>query len=101
MKINDRDLSFLNDFSLAGIRWPQLVGAGLALWVLYGALLAIYRVTLHPLAKIPGPRLAGATYWYEIWFDVVRWGKFTHEIKRLHEIYGIRVAQLGDEVAFG
>ncbi|KAK7450776.1 trichodiene oxygenase [Colletotrichum acutatum] len=79
-------------------RWIQVLGVGFAAWLLYGTFLAIYRVTLHPLAKFPGPKLAGATYWYEVWFDVVCWGKFTHEIKRLHEIYGPIVRINPDEV---
>lgn len=83
-----KDISFFPGIFWATTRWTQILGVGLAAWLLYGTLLAIYRVTLHPLAKFPGPKLAGATYWYEVWFDVVRWGKFTHEIKRLHEIHG-------------
>ncbi|KAI8232761.1 hypothetical protein K4K57_010975 [Colletotrichum sp. SAR 10_99] len=86
------------DISWAGVSWPQLLGVGFALWLLYGGLLAIYRVTLHPLAKFPGPKLAGATFWYEVWYDVVLWGRFTHEIKRMHEIYGPIVRINPDEV---
>ncbi|KAL2876592.1 hypothetical protein SGCOL_008170 [Colletotrichum sp. CLE4] len=93
-----RDFSFFPSFSWAAARWTQILGVGLAAWALYGTFLAIYRVTLHPLAKFPGPKFAGATYWYEVWFDVVRWGKFTHEIKRLHEIYGPIVRINPDEV---
>ncbi len=49
---------------------------------------AIYRLYLHPLAPIPGPKLAALTYWYEIYFNIVKPGMFIWEIKRLHEIYG-------------
>ncbi|VUC29008.1 unnamed protein product [Clonostachys rosea] len=58
------------------------------LWILYFIGLTIYRVTLHPLAKFPGPTLAGATYLYEAWFDVVLWGRYTHQIGHLHQEYG-------------
>lgn len=49
---------------------------------------AIYRLYLHPLAPIPGPKLAALTYWYEIYFNIVKPGMFIWEIRRLHEIYG-------------
>ncbi|VUC26000.1 unnamed protein product [Clonostachys rosea] len=54
----------------------------------YYLFLFAYRLTFHPLAGFPGPRCAAATYAYEFWFDVVLWGRYTHEIKRLHERYG-------------
>jgi hypothetical protein len=48
----------------------------------------LYRLTLHPLAKFPGPKLAGATYLYEFYFDGINVGSYTIEIARMHEIYG-------------
>ncbi|KAH9237209.1 hypothetical protein K456DRAFT_1830178 [Colletotrichum gloeosporioides 23] len=83
------------------IAWPSvphLLQSVVALCLLYGTVLATYRVTCHPLAAIPGPRLAAATFWYEIWFDVVRWGRYTHEIKRMHEVYGPIIRINPDEV---
>ncbi|KAH8804926.1 trichodiene oxygenase [Xylogone sp. PMI_703] len=53
----------------------------------YGPVWQCATLTLHPLAKFPGPRVAGASYIYEMWFDYVLNGKYTFEIARLHEIY--------------
>ncbi|KAJ8131833.1 hypothetical protein O1611_g1790 [Lasiodiplodia mahajangana] len=64
-----------------------LLGCAFA-FALFNVLLIIYRSTLHPLSKFPGPKLATCSYLYEFWFDIVQNGRYTHEIARLHKIYG-------------
>lgn len=66
-----------------------LIASGL--WMVYLIAIGIYRLYLSPLAKFPGPKLAALTQWYEIYFDVLKGGggKFTFEIKRMHEKYGM------------
>jgi hypothetical protein len=54
---------------------------------LYAALI-VYRLFVHPLRHIPGPKLAAASLWYEFYFDVILEGRFQFEIQRLHTIYG-------------
>lgn len=54
----------------------------------WGLVIAIYRLYLHPLAKIPGPRLAASTFWYEFYYDVILPGRYVWKIKDLHERYG-------------
>lgn len=56
--------------------------------VVYCISLALYRLYLHPLSKFPGPRLAAVTLWYDVYFDIVKRGKFLAEIERMHEKYG-------------
>jgi cytochrome P450 len=61
---------------------------GLPAFTLYILLLYTYRLTLHPLAKFPGPKLAGISNWYEFYYDVCLHGKFTSHIQDLHKQYG-------------
>lgn len=60
--------------------------------VLLAALLtiggAIRRLFFHPLAHIPGPRLAALTWWYEFYFDVIQPGRYVFKIQELHKRYG-------------
>lgn len=58
------------------------------IWLCYLAVLAVYRLYVSPLAKFPGPKLAGLSQWYEFYYDVVLGGKFIFQIQKLHRIYG-------------
>lgn len=61
------------------------------LFLIYLASLVIYRLYWSPLAKIPGPKLAAATFWYEFYYDVIRRGRYTWKIGELHEEYGMSI----------
>jgi hypothetical protein len=74
----------LSDMSL----WTIAPLALLTLFVARILSTVVYRLFFHPLAKIPGPRIAAATWLYEIYFDFYLGGQFFSEIGRLHEIYG-------------
>jgi len=52
----------------------------------------VYRIFFHPLAHIPGPRLAGATSLYCYWYNA-RGGRFYLQIQKLHEQYGMTTIQ--------
>lgn len=54
----------------------------------YVALLCIYRLTLHPLAKFPGPWLPAVTFWYGFYHDAYHGGQFLFRIKDMHAKYG-------------
>ena len=48
----------------------------------------LYRLYISPLSRFPGPRLAALTSWYEFYHDCLKRGRFTWEIKRMHDQYG-------------
>ena len=49
---------------------------------------AIRRLWFHPLAHIPGPKLAALTWWYEFYFDGIQQGRYVFKIQELHKQYG-------------
>jgi len=55
---------------------------------IYFVVRCIYNLYFHPLRKIPGPRIAAMTSFYDFWYDVVKGGTYLWEIRRMHEIYG-------------
>ena len=48
-----------------------------------------YRLTLHPLARFPGPAIAGATSAYQAWFDLRSTTSYIKKFPALHEKYGL------------
>jgi cytochrome P450 len=69
-----------------------------ACFVLYIVLLSVYRLTLHPLAQFPGPRLAAVTFWYEFYHDFFRGGQYLFRIRDMHAEYGHIVRISPDEL---
>lgn len=47
-----------------------------------------HRLYFHPLAHIPGPKLAALTFLYQTYFSLVNGSRFYAQIGKLHEIYG-------------
>jgi hypothetical protein len=80
--------AYIDFFAALWHHWLVAIFGFLATFVIYTLL---YRLYFHPLAKIPGPKLAAATWLYEIYFDLYLGGKFVFEIGRLHEVYGTRL----------
>ncbi|KAH8199347.1 hypothetical protein TruAng_006479 [Truncatella angustata] len=58
-------------------------------WLVYEIIKTAWNISpFHPLSKIPGPRLAAATYLPEFYYDAIKFGKYTTKIKQWHSIYG-------------
>ncbi|TVY18530.1 Cytochrome P450 monooxygenase SAT11 [Lachnellula arida] len=57
-------------------------------WGLYIIYSSIWRLYLSPVARLPGPKLAALTQWYELYYDLIRSGKYVWKIGELHEQYG-------------
>jgi hypothetical protein len=52
------------------------------------ACLVVYRLFLHPLSKIPGPKLAAVSRLYDFYYDCILGGQFAFKIEELHQKYG-------------
>jgi hypothetical protein len=70
---------------LASIALPAIITCILVSWFVG---LAVDRLWLNPLARIPGPRLAALTSLYEFHFECLLAGKYIFEIERMHQHYG-------------
>ncbi|KAE8365518.1 cytochrome P450 [Aspergillus caelatus] len=68
--------------------------------LMYLLCLAIYRVYLSPLSRIPGPKLAALTYWYETYYEVYKGGQYFRVIDDMHAKYGPVVRITPNELHF-
>lgn len=68
----------------------SFVGLCLAVLVVVGSLIrsVIYNIYFHPLASVPGPKLAGATYLYQTYFSLANGSRYYYQIGKLHKKYG-------------
>ena len=58
------------------------------LLLVYSICKYVYRLTLHPLSKFPGPKRAAVSNLYGGYFDLVTDQSFVEKIRKLHEQYG-------------
>ncbi|KAH7398615.1 putative cytochrome P450 [Phaeosphaeria sp. MPI-PUGE-AT-0046c] len=74
----------------ASIRAFDIVLDALILLALSILIFAIHRLYLHPLANVPGPKLAALTSWHELWYDCFEGGGGQHafKLREMHDIYG-------------
>lgn len=75
---------------LEGYSTTFLIGCSVVTYVIAHRIYRIfYDLYLHPLAHIPGPKLAAITYLYQTYYSLVGGSRFFIQIGRLHEQYGI------------
>ncbi|KAK8153209.1 putative cytochrome P450 [Phyllosticta citribraziliensis] len=48
----------------------------------------VYRLVFHPLASVPGNKIAAATLLYEFFWDAIMGGKYVFRIAEMHEKHG-------------
>ena len=60
------------------------------------AAITIYRLLLHPLARVPGPKLAALTSLHEFHYDCLKGGGGQHafKLRKMHDQYGEYVRAL-------
>ncbi|CZR65666.1 related to trichodiene oxygenase [cytochrome P450] [Phialocephala subalpina] len=64
-------------------------------WVVYCVGVAIHRLYFSKYAKFPGPKLAGLTYGYMFYYDVIAGsGQYIYKIKELHEEYNSPIIRI-------
>lgn len=59
-----------------------------AIALAYWSSKTVYNVFFHPLARIPGPWWATATYLAEFYYDVLQGGQYLKKVIQMHEKYG-------------
>lgn len=70
---------------MAQLALLSYAGVVLASWLL---VVITYRLFVHPLAKIPGPKIAAASRLYEWYSDCIQPGTYVWKIRDWHERYG-------------
>ncbi|RMZ13420.1 hypothetical protein D0860_02550 [Hortaea werneckii] len=65
-----------------------LLLAASSLALAYGLGLIAFRLLLHPLARVPGPKIAAITGWYEFYWDCPKSGQYVFRIRDMHKRYG-------------
>ncbi|KAI1419592.1 cytochrome P450 [Xylaria sp. FL1777] len=82
-KVADGRLGGFDTGDVGAVLYVLLAG-----YVTYNLLLAVYRITLHPLAAFPGYKICAITEWYEFYCYIVKGGQWGNEVRKMHEKYG-------------
>ena len=75
-------LTSVVSFTRQGAAWLLLP------WVAYIAVKAVYNLYFHPLVKYPGPSLAAASDWWQVYIEVFAARSLSEELWNLHQQYG-------------
>jgi hypothetical protein len=74
---------------LEGYSSTFVIGCSILLYIIGHRIYRIfYDLYLHPLAHIPGPKLAAITYLYQTYYSLVGGSRFYIQIGKLHQKYG-------------
>lgn len=73
--------------------WAVTLATLASLALVYVLALVIYRLSLHPLASIPGPKLAAATGWIEAYYELFHGegGQFLFKYRGWHKKHGKKI----------
>jgi hypothetical protein len=74
--------------TLLSLLSPSTITLSLVSLCVYSVGLVAHRLFLSPIANIPGSKLAAITSWVEVYWDLVKGGKFVFKIEEWHEKYG-------------
>ncbi|OJD24340.1 hypothetical protein ACJ73_04297 [Blastomyces percursus] len=77
---------------------PETLAAAFLAWLCYLVCLAVYRLYISPLARFPGPKLAGLSRWYEACYEIALLGQYSRKIDQMHDKYGPIVRVAPDEL---
>ena len=72
----------------SALSFSRIAAVFLATILVYTVSLAIYRLWLSPLSKIPGPKLAALTGLYEFYWDCLKVGQYKWRVEEMHAKYG-------------
>ena len=81
-------LSLLRDVDLTVIAPWTLLSASFVVLSVASLIIVVKRLYFHPLSKVPGPKLAATSGWYEFYYDIVRRGAYSHQVPDFHKKYG-------------
>lgn len=73
---------------IAGFTSHEFLVAAFCMGISYMICNAVYQLYFSPLSAFPGPKIAAFTLWYEIYYDVFKWGQYYIQVQKMHEKYG-------------
>lgn len=83
--------------SCSDMAFVTLLSATALSALLYLLGLTVWRLFLHPLAGVPGPKIAALTAWYEFYWDCPRQGQYVFRVQEMHREFGKLLTLFGRE----
>lgn len=73
---------------LGGFEHSTIAAAVFLVGLGYAVAVGFYRLLLHPLTGIPGPKIAALTGWYEFYWQCPKKGHYIFRVQEMHQEYG-------------